>query len=733
MAYKLDWEKLYCGNDIEILEEAFNAQRPKVCAFDTETTGLNIIKDKPFLMILSWKEEGLNKGTSAVIHWSIENANRIFKLMSTCKYIVMQNTSFDLHMVRNGGAPFPFEMLNENCVLTDNLITTRLTVPTDSPYAKTLGLKTHAVKYIDSNANATEMDVKTLFNRVKASHRAALNTALEPIKWSKSKIDKFLNTGANIIYDLPDNVREIYFNWMNTMGEGNYYDVFLKYEVNMVNYAFNDGIYTLELFLLNFDKIQLESTELLKIFQQESKLVRVYYEQEMHGFSVDLHYLNTTRHKLWDYIQELEQELYELWGSKVSSGQHKVLIEGFINRFNVPLSVFEVKGAETGKLIVRKHILRNLLEVGGEVKRIAEVLIILRTAKKWLSTYLKGFIKSVIENGDYKFHPSIQQTGTITGRITSNMQQTPGYAFYSHTGEELYHPRKAIIPSGNGYDTLVFQDFDQMELRVQAHYTMIAGYPDINLLSLFVPYGKFSEKYGTYDMYNNQHKAAVGELVQEGSQIGTSIWRDPITFQPWVPQDPHGMHVVTAFGITPEHPDWKSLRDCAKTINFVINYGGGLNALLDNPKLESYPESTITKIYDAYHTNFAGVTNYKKWVGSIMNRDGKMSNVYGRVYKQEDPRRFSYRVGNYLVQGSSADLVKDVLLEVDAYFTKHRKLKSRLIYTIHDEFVWEMYEGEEHVIQDIDDILSKAGDWCIAPLTCGVETTKTNWAEKKGG
>jgi hypothetical protein len=42
-----------------------------------------------------------------------------------------------------------------------------------------------------------------------------------------------------------------------------------------------------------------------------------------------------------------------------------------------------------------------------------------------------------------------------------------------------------------------------------------------------------------------------------------------------------------------------------------------------------------------------------------------------------------------------------------------------------------VYKGEEWVIAECEKIMQKAFDWCLVPVTAGVEITYDRWANKK--
>ena len=90
-----------------------------------------------------------------------------------------------------------------------------------------------------------------------------------------------------------------------------------------------------------------------------------------------------------------------------------------------------------------------------------------------------------------------------------------------------------------------------------------------------------------------------------------------------------------------------------------------------------------------------------------------------------------YKCFNYLIQGSSADLVKEKQIEMYKYIKKHN-LNTRLVYVIHDEIVIRVPHGEEEHIYELQKIAnSNSKHMKHIPMVCDVEYTTTNWAEKK--
>ena len=112
----------------------------------------------------------------------------------------------------------------------------------------------------------------------------------------------------------------------------------------------------------------------------------------------------------------------------------------------------------------------------------------------------------------------INSVGTVSGRCTSDWQQMPKDAITTRDGEELFSPRKIVRCP------LVSIDFSQVELRVQALYTILVNDPDLNMLRAYSPYKchrlKQDGTYEEYDYTNPEHVSAWNNKNEDG----TSIW-----------------------------------------------------------------------------------------------------------------------------------------------------------------------------------------------------------------
>ncbi len=75
-----------------------------------------------------------------------------------------------------------------------------------------------------------------------------------------------------------------------------------------------------------------------------------------------------------------------------------------------------------------------------------------------------------------------------------------------------------------------------------------------------------------------------------------------------------------------------------------------------------------------------------------------------------------------------ADALKEAIIRLDAYL---KDKKSKMVIPIHDEIQFDLHKDEKHIIPELLKIMQDTFDWCLVPVTAGVEITYTNWQSKK--
>ena len=120
-------------------------------------------------------------------------------------------------------------------------------------------------------------------------------------------------------------------------------------------------------------------------------------------------------------------------------------------------------------------------------------------------------------------------------------------------------------------------------------------------------------------------------------------------------------------------------------------YGIGPKALASNLDV---PLETAQKLSDGFNSTFPGVQVYWNETQADLSLKGYTENLYGRKYYIENPNN-GYKVNNYRIQGSGADMLKEIEIKVCEYL---KDKKSRFILPVHDELCIEVAPEEESFV-----------------------------------
>ena len=268
-----------------------------------------------------------------------------------------------------------------------------------------------------------------------------------------------------------------------------------------------------------------------------------------------------------------------------------------------------------------------------------------RMLMKLYSTYIEGLKNSVHSDG--KIHTIYTQTLTRTGRLSSiepNLQNIPVRNEYGRL------IRKCFVPSSGCY--ILSSDYSQIELRIFAHLA------DIEALK----------------------EAFLNELDIH-AKTASDIYGIPIAD-------------VTA-----------NMRRSAKAVNFGIIYGISSYGLAGDLNI-SVKEAKA--FIDAYFQTFPGIKSYMDKAIEKAHEDGYVKTIMGRKRVIDELHNSNYMIRsmgermalNTPIQGSSADILKKAMIEIDQKF-EELNLKSKMLLQIHDEIVFNVYAKELDEVKQV--------------------------------
>lgn len=684
----------------------FDIVNPKIGAFDTETTGLHIILDKPFLFQFGFIDNERKNGWTFAV--DLEKQPDLAKQVidawhnkaKQLKIYLGHNVKFDLHMLTNAGFEFPTHNLS------DTMFYIRYAHDALSPKngGPPLGLKAYASKYIDATAKSHDNLLQEERTAICKSYRVKLAQKLKAIGFTKlSELDIMFRDAVFDYNELDPKLKRVYENWVNTDLPEYLRDIAVKRMItsddirydklnrkNLIKYAHFDIVYTLETFL-TCEPVLIERENEVAI-EFENKVIIPLYEMERTGFLADPEYIEERRKAVKDYIQRKRNVLKELAGREIKISQHALLKKVFNEYFH-----HEVPSTNNESLLDELSKLKENPEENADIIKFIETIQDLRSLEKWYSTYIIRF-QQQLERGYNRLHTQIMQVGTVSGRVTSDFQQFPKEAIMDDEGNELFHPRRMVKAPEGG--RLVYMDYSQVELRITAEYTLLVGHPDLNLCRAYTPF-QCLERDGKF-------------YLEENTEVE------------WTPTDLHGASATELYGKHPTDSDWKHWRSKAKTYNFMKNYGGGFTQSLK--MFVGDPPEEIKRKDGAYYRVFPGIKAYHDYCYRLADEKSYAMNLFGVKYYGLS----GHKIINILGQGSGAFLLKWKIYELWKYLKAHPEIKARYQMNIHDENSWEDPDGDtpyeaflemKHIMEDYPE--------CDIPIIAEMAVTYKTWADKK--
>ncbi len=362
---------------------------------------------------------------------------------------------------------------------------------------------------------------------------------------------------------------------------------------------------------------------MLQSYDRERRLVPILLDMERRGIRVDVRKLSADVQSFGTLLQKLEHWVrYKLGAPDLNLDSGAQLVEALVAAGMCDVSKMGL--TKTGKVSTDKA----ALAAGIEDKQLAGVLQYISQLGTCLRTFMEPWLAVAEKSGEYIYTNWNQirggEGGTRTGRFSStpNLQNIPQEfkpIFTQKRGDGL--PKAPFklppLPLCRGYvlpyegHVLIDRDFASQELRLLAHFEdgpMLQSYlekPDIDF-----------------------HQYAA-DLIAETTGV-------PIT------------------------------RKSAKNIGFAILYGAGLTKLAAQLGV-AYDEAK--RFLDAYLSVFPSIREIQKDL-RLRGKSGEpIRTAGGREYYCEPPaivdgriREFSYKLLNYLIQGSAADQTKDALI-----------------------------------------------------------------------
>jgi len=167
------------------------------------------------------------------------------------------------------------------------------------------------------------------------------------------------------------------------------------------------------------------------------------------------------------------------------------------------------------------------------------------------------------------------------------------------------------------------------------------------------------------------------------------------------------IHTKTAMDIfkVPEIGVTLDMRRKAKAVNFGIIYGISSFGLAEDL---SIPVKEAKEFINTYFETYPGIKDFMNKEIEQARIDGYVKTIMNRKRVIDELNNSNYTIRsmgermalNTPVQGSSADILKKAMIEIDYEFTK-LNLKSKMLLQVHDELIFNVYEDEVKTVRSV--------------------------------
>ena len=398
---------------------------------------------------------------------------------------------------------------------------------------------------------------------------------------------------------------------------------------------------------------QLQGLGLAKSFAElEMPLLPVLVRMQRNGISLDTDLLGGMSEDLGEQLIGIRGYIHNLVGHEFNLNSTKQLGDVLFKELRLPT----IKRTRTGFSTDAQTLdtLKGMLdraECEDADTRAPDVLnnvLDYRQVSKIKSTYVDA-LPSLVHPKTGRIHTSYNQTGSATGRVSSNDPNVQNIPVRTELGRRV---RDAFIAAPGAGNTLLGADYSQIELRVLAHVS-----EDPGLLEAFhrgedIHAATASSVYDVPIDEVASEQRRIAKIMNFGVIYGLSAFG--ISQQTGLPRDEGSHFIKTYFG--------------------------------KYPGIEAYIEETKARVKD------------QGYVETLNGRRRYIPHVNSRNFRE---RSSGERMAiNMPIQGTAADIIKIAMVRIQDRLDE-LGLRSMMIVQVHDELIFETPRDELDQLQSL--------------------------------
>lgn len=381
---------------------------------------------------------------------------------------------------------------------------------------------------------------------------------------------------------------------------------------------------------------EISRDHLEKVFYEiEMPLISVLAEMELKGVLLDLPFFEQFSKELNLSLATLESQIYQLVGKTFNINSTQQLSDVLFKNLGLTPPDRGKKTA-SGHFSTSADVLENMR---GQ-HTVVDLVLEQRELAKLRSTYVDA-LPGAVDPDSGRVHTSFGQTGSVTGRLSSNNPNLQNIPVKSELGRKV---RNGFIADHG--KVLLSVDYSQVELRLVAVMAQ-----DQAMLAAF----------------------RAGQDIH--SATAAAIEKKPLS-------------EVT-----------KDMRRNAKAVNFGLIYGMSAFGLTRTTDLTLAQSEDFVK---KYFEQFPGVKGYLETTKKLAAEQGYVSTLLGRrryfpaltgMMNYQMRGREEREAINAPIQGTAADIMKLAMIQLPPAL-EAAGLKTQMLLQVHDELLLECPVGE---------------------------------------
>lgn len=381
---------------------------------------------------------------------------------------------------------------------------------------------------------------------------------------------------------------------------------------------------------------EISRDHLEKVFYEiEMPLISVLAEMELKGVLLDLPFFEQFSKELNLSLATLESQIYQLVGKTFNINSTQQLSDVLFKNLGLTPPDRGKKTA-SGHFSTSADVLENMR---GQ-HTVVDLVLEQRELAKLRSTYVDA-LPGAVDPDSGRVHTSFGQTGSVTGRLSSNNPNLQNIPVKSELGRKV---RNGFIADEG--KVLLSVDYSQVELRLVAVMAQ-----DQAMLAAF----------------------RAGQDIH--SATAAAIEKKPLS-------------EVT-----------KDMRRNAKAVNFGLIYGMSAFGLTRTTDLTLAQSEDFVK---KYFEQFPGVKGYLETTKKLAAEQGYVSTLLGRrryfpaltgMMNYQMRGREEREAINAPIQGTAADIMKLAMIQLPPAL-EAAGLKTQMLLQVHDELLLECPVGE---------------------------------------